>query len=180
LGLEIKGEAKEIISQKMIEMPKLKGIDKLLALLSILNILSTSEEYSTISSFESVNVNSKDSERINTIYEYVMNNFKKPISIEEVSNKIYMCPSTFCRYFKKRTRKPFTYFLNEIRIGHACKMLIEKDLSIAEICFASGYNNISYFNRQFKFIKKTTPQLFKQEYREGEKKYRKKSLYNPA
>ena len=165
MGLEITGKTRELVSQHMIEMTALSGMDKLLSMLNILNILSNSDELETLSVHKSVGVNAKDSERINTVYEHVMQNIKKPISIQEVADMLFMCPETFCRFFKKRTRKNFTYFLNEVRVGHACKMLIEKDLSISEVCFACGYNNISYFNRQFKLIKKITPQVFKQTYR---------------
>lgn len=176
LGLEIQGATREKVTKMILELSLLNGMDRLLHFLSILNLLSRSQEYITLSHQGNVSINAKDSERINRIYEFVMKNFKNPISIEEVSDLVNMCPATFCRYFKKRTRKTFTYFLNEIRIGHACKMLIEKDLSIAEICFASGYNNISYFNRQFKSIKKITPQEFKQEYHDRKKMKRKKTV----
>jgi AraC-like DNA-binding protein len=169
MGLEILGQTKGQVTEMIKEMLQLSGMNQLLKFLSILNILSVSQEYNTLSHQGSVAVHAKDSERINTIYEYVMKNFKEAISIENVSALVHMCPATFCRYFKKRTRKTFTYFLNEIRIGHACKLLIEKDFSIAEICFASGYNNVSYFNRQFKTIKGTTPQAFKQEYHSTKK-----------
>lgn len=166
MGLEIHGNAREQASKMIKDMLYLNDMDKLLQFLSILNILSKSQEYITLSNPVSVGIVAKDSERINAIYEYVMRNFKNDISIQDASEIIHMCPAAFCRYFKKRTRKTFSYFLNEIKIGHACKMLIEKDLSIAEICYACGYNNISYFNRQFKYIKKITPQGYKQEYQE--------------
>jgi methylphosphotriester-DNA--protein-cysteine methyltransferase len=65
-----------------------------------------------------------------------------------------MCPSTFCRYFKKRTRKPFTYLLNEIKIGHACKMLIEKDLSITEICFPADIITYHILTGSLSLLKK--------------------------
>lgn len=177
LGLEIHGSTRDRITAMIMEMHDLKGMDKLLRFLSILHLLSLSKEYKTLSNHGSVSIQAKDSERINTIYEYVMKNFKHPISVEDVAEKVFMAPATFCRYFKKRTRKTFTHFLNEIRIGHACKLLIEKDVSIAEICFASGYNNISYFNRQFKAIKKITPQSFKHQYRDPESS--KRSAYQP-
>jgi AraC-like DNA-binding protein len=164
-GLEFYGSLAEKISLMMQEIKTLKGMDRLIQFLSILNHISTSEEYTLLSNkSSSVEINSTDPKRINKIYEYVMNHFTKPITIEEASNLIHMCPSTFCRYFKKRTRNTFTYFLNEIRISHACKLLIEEDLSITEICYRSGFNNISYFNRQFKTHKKMTPQAFRNEY----------------
>lgn len=164
-GLEIQGSLASKISKMMCEITHLKGMDRLLQLLSILNTISKSEEYLILSNKgPSIGINMTDPKRINKIYEYVMKHFTEPITIEEASSLIHMCSSTFCRYFKKRTRTTFTYFLNEIRIGHACKLLIEEDLSITEICYKSGFNNISYFNRQFKAHKNLTPQAFRQEY----------------
>jgi AraC-like DNA-binding protein len=164
-GLAIKGNLSNRVAKMIMEITSLKGMDRLLQLLNILNTISKSDEYTLLSNKgPSVGVNVNDPKRINKIYEYVMNHFTEPITINEASALIHMCPSTFCRYFKKRTRNTFTFFLNEIRIGHTCKLLIEEDLSITEICYKSGFNNISYFNRQFKSRKNMTPQTFRQEY----------------
>jgi len=164
LGLEIYGDTRKQISQMMMKILDSKGMDKLLYFLSILNILAKSNEFFSLSVAGPGNIREKDSEIINRVYEYIMKNFKKQISLNEISTLVNLSTSTFCRFFKKRTRKTFKYLLNEIRIGHACKLLIEKDSSVGEISFASGFNNISYFNRQFKAIKKTTPYLYKKEY----------------
>jgi len=164
-GLEITGVLKSKVAKMVTEITQLKGMDRLIQLLKILNIISKSDDYNLLSNKgPSVGVNVNDPKRINKIYEYVMNHFTEPITINKASELIHMCPSTFCRYFKKRTRNTFTFFLNEIRIGHACKLLIEEDLSITEICYKSGFNNISYFNRQFKSRKNLTPHAFRQEY----------------
>jgi AraC-like DNA-binding protein len=164
MGVEILGETRRIITALMHDISGLSGMDRLLHLLSILNIMASSNEIRILSNPGATGANMKDSERINKIYEYVMSNFTNPIQLQEISGILNMCPSTFCRYFKNRTRKNFTYFLNEIRIGHACKLLIEGDYSITEICFMSGYNNVAFFNRQFKAIKGKTPKEFRQEY----------------
>ncbi|MGV8878557.1 MAG: AraC family transcriptional regulator [Sphingobacteriaceae bacterium] len=164
-GLEIEGQLRYKVGKMISELTQLKGLERLLHLLAILNTISKSEEYNLLSiKGPSLVSKTNDPKRINTIYEYVMNHFTEPITIEEASGLINMCPATFCRYFKKRTCNTFTFFLNEIRIGHSCKLLIEGELSITEICYKSGFNNISYFNRQFKSHKKLTPQAFRQEY----------------
>jgi AraC-like DNA-binding protein len=164
-GLEIKGSLADKISKMVIEITELKGMDRLLHLLAILNTISKSDGYDLLSNKgPSGGINTTDPKRINKVYEYVMNHFTEPITVNDAAELIHMCPSTFCRYFKKRTRTTFTFFINEIRVGHACKLLIEGDLSITEICYKSGFNNISYFNRQFKSRKKLTPQAFRQEY----------------
>lgn len=163
-GIELLGTTRKKITELMEGMQELSGMERLLQLLVILNTMASSDEFRTLSSPGATGVNIKDSERINKIYEYVMRHFTNSIQLQEISNIVNMCPSTFCRYFKNRTRKNFTFFLNEIRIGHACKLLIEGDYSITEICFMSGYNNIAFFNRQFKALKQRTPKEFRQEY----------------
>lgn len=164
MGVEIYGNTREKVTAMMYAMRGTQHMERLLQLLSMLHTIAGAEEYNLLSNQGATGTNVRDSERINRIYEYVMQNFTEPIYLKEVSSIVNMCPSTFCRYFRKRTRKNFTFFLNEIRIGYACKMLIEEDLSITEICFMSGYNNVAFFNRQFKAIKKKTPLEFKQTY----------------
>jgi len=163
-GLALKGTLADKISKMVIEITKLSGMDRVLQLLSILNTISKSQEYDLLSNRgPSLSVSTND-HRINKVYQYVMSNFTESITINDAALLIHMSPSTFCRYFKKRTRSTFTFFLNEIRIGYACKLLIEGGFSITEICYKSGFNNISYFNRQFKFRKNMTPQIYQQEY----------------
>src|SRR5699024_3467581 len=79
--------------------------------------------------------------RTNKIFEYIMNNFSKPISLDEISEVANMTRTSFCRYFKKYTRKTFTQFLNELRIGYACRLLQENKLTVAQICYTCGFNN---------------------------------------
>lgn len=164
-GLELYGTLKEEVTLLMLQIKELRGMDKLMAFLSLLNSIARSQEYRVLSEeLSDSNINMIDSARINKVYEYVMSNFQQQITINEAADLIHMCSSAFCRYFKKRTRKTFTSFLNEIRIGHASKLLIEEEISITEVCYQSGFNNISYFNRQFKTLRNTTPQLFRLEY----------------
>jgi AraC-like DNA-binding protein len=164
MGLEITGDTRTSVTSLMKEMNRTSGMDRMILLLSILNILSRSGDYCMLSTQGSIHMSTEDSKRINRIYEYVMNNFTDNVSTEDVSAIVNMCPSAFCRYFKKRTRKTFTSFLNEIRIGHACKLLVEDDAPVTDICFLSGFNNISYFNRQFRHIKGHSPKAYRNEY----------------
>jgi AraC-like DNA-binding protein len=90
----------------------------------------------------------------------MIDHFQENIKLENVSSLIGMTPTSFCRYFKKHTSKSFHTVLNEIRIGHACKLLIENKMNISGIAYESGFSNISNFNEQFKKIKGTAPSLF--------------------
>lgn len=75
-----------------------------------------------------------------------------------------MTPSAFCRFFKKRTGKTFSQALNEIRIGHACKLFIGQGLPVSEVCYRSGYNSLSYFNRKFKAITNHSPLAYRRRF----------------
>jgi AraC-like DNA-binding protein len=90
-----------------------------------------------------------------------MNNFQKEVTLEAVANIASMNPAAFCRYFKRITNKSFIQFLNEIRIGYACKLLLDDKFSVSQICYESGFNNLSNFNKQFKAATNKTPQDYK-------------------
>jgi transcriptional regulator GlxA family with amidase domain len=92
----------------------------------------------------------QDNDRINVVFNYVKDHFQEPIALEEVADLVSMTIPSFCRYFKKITNKTFTTFVNEYRIVHASKLLAEKPMSINEVCFESGFNNFSHFNKSFK------------------------------
>ena len=85
----------------------------------------------------------------------------------EIADELGMSESAFSHFFKKRTNRSFIDFLNDIRIGNAAKMLYETSNTISEICYASGFNNVSNFNRLFKKKKGQTPT----EYRENVQKF---------
>ncbi len=161
MGIQYFGKTELAIINGMNEMLHLKGMERLIRLLSLLLLLANSTEYHLLSSSQFIGQNNRDNARLNVIFEYVMNNFKKEISSKEIADLAMMSYSGFCRYFKNRTKKNFSCFVNEIRIGHACKLLIENDCSVSEVCYDSGYNNISNFNKQFKKIVKCTPYDFK-------------------
>jgi len=103
-----------------------------------------------------------EGKRMGDIMEFTMNNYKESISLESVATVAAMTNNAFCKYFKKRTNKTYFKFLNELRVENASKLLLtNSDLSIAEIAYKSGFNNISNFNRQFKIIKGYSPKEFK-------------------
>ncbi|MBZ4190527.1 AraC family transcriptional regulator [Niabella beijingensis] len=164
MGLEITGSCREDVSSKMLKMDATQGMERLLLLLSILHRIAASGAYHTLSTQESVQLSKEDSHRINKIYEFVMDHFTEDISTETVAGIVNMSASAFCRYFKKRTRKTFIVLLNEIRVGHACRLLIEQENSITDVCFSSGFNNVSYFNRQFLAVKGMSPKQFRNAY----------------
>lgn len=157
-GIRVKGETKRMITALAQEMLSMEGFDRLIQNFAILNLLSRSKELELLSSigFDGPQKDS-DSKKINDVFTYIMKNFSEEIKLQEAADIANMSVNAFCRYFKQHTRKTFSKFLNEIRVGHACRLLMEDNWNIRETAYACGYDNISYFNRQFKDIMNYTP-----------------------
>ncbi|TXK36867.1 AraC family transcriptional regulator [Pontibacter qinzhouensis] len=163
-GLEITGPTNARVSNMMLALTRLKGVDSLIQLLRILQTLALSHDCHPIATAGYVNLNKEsEKDRMNRVYEHVINNFDKKISLEEVAAIANMSLSSFSRYFKSRVNKSFSDFLSEIRIGHACKLLNDEDLNISQVCYESGFNTLSNFNKQFRDITGKTPLQYKKE-----------------
>lgn len=164
-GIKILGKTKQLIIEKMEAMLHAKHIQRIEYLLHLLNLITTTEEYCLLSSAGYTTCCQGDnSEKINSIYQYTFENFRKQISINDIARAAHLSPNSFCRYFKSRTMKTYWDFLVEVRIGYACKLLIENKMTIAQICYASGFNNLSNFNRHFRERLNKTPLQFVKEY----------------
>ncbi len=163
-GLEFHKEAKEIMRKGLLKISTSEGLDRVLLLHQLLNELSKSKQRDFISSIGYTNTHKvSETERMHKVYEYAMSHFKENIKLEKVASLANMTTPAFCRYFKKRSNKTFSEFVAEIRIGHACKMLDTKDVSIAEVAFESGYNTLSNFNMKFKEVVGVSPSRFAKE-----------------
>lgn len=157
-GMVIKGKAKENINALMKRMPGMNGLQRLSTLISIFDILSGTTEYDLLASPGFVkNIHLQGSDRFNKINEYIMQNFDQEIALPEVASVANMAVTTFCNFFKEHYRVTFVEYLNTVRIGHACKLLAEKNQNIVEISYECGFNNLANFNRQFKKYKGMTP-----------------------
>ena len=163
-GLVWSGNTRDFIVEKLLELRVIKGFKRILALLDLLHFLSQSKDYQFITNESYTNLHKlSETERMQKVYEYVSKNFKETIRLGDISEKVNMSEAAFCRYFKKRTNKSFIDFVNEIRIGNACKLLSQNLLNISEICFESGFNTISNFNFHFKKIVGKTPSEYAKE-----------------
>jgi AraC-like DNA-binding protein len=154
------------IMQRINDLPQKSGFDSVLELLSILHDLSTSRGMRTLSdaSFTNTETITYNSRRVENIMAYLNKNFDKNITLSEAARIASMSEVAFSRFFKLRTGKTFVDTLNEIRLGHASRMLIDTTHSITEIAYKCGFNNMSNFNRLFKKKKDCTPKEFRQAY----------------
>jgi AraC-like DNA-binding protein len=156
--------AKALVTEKLMQMLVLPAFEQALLLLEILNIFAKSDLYFLSSPAFRPYLNEIDCTRMNKVYNYVYNNITSSFDISEIAGLLNMSVSAFCHYFKKRTQKTFTQFINETRIGNAKRLLIETDKSIAEIAYDSGYHSLSNFNKQFNFLEKSSPKNFRENY----------------
>ena len=163
-GIAFSGETKKRIGEKIEIMENQSPFERLLTIIDALNELGLSNEFKILNAEGfSMEMQMQDNDRINMVFNYVKDNFQEQITLDEVAVLVSMTVPSFCRYFKKITKKTFTKFVNEYRLVHASKLLAEKPISITEISFESGFNNFSYFNKTFKeFTGKSASQYRKE------------------
>ncbi len=153
------------IMPRLIQLQQKHGFDSVLELMSILHDLSASRNLRTLSDVSfNTETTSYNSRRIENIMKYLNNNFNENITLGDVAKIAGMAEVSLSRFFKLRTGKTFIDTLNEVRLGHATRMLIDTTNSINEIAYKCGFNNISNFNRIFKKKKDSTPKEFRQNY----------------
>jgi AraC-like DNA-binding protein/mannose-6-phosphate isomerase-like protein (cupin superfamily) len=126
-------------------------------LLQLLHQLAGSKAAPVVSvQFKAIKGN-ENQQRINKVFQYVQKEFGDPISLKKAASLIHLSESAFCKFFKRASGKTFSDYTNEVRVAHACQLLIETDNSINEIAFESGFESLTYFNRVFLRKKKVTP-----------------------
>lgn len=152
------------LGERLSRISKRDGMDYFLEIISILHDMANSRNQRLLSTFTVDSDVFEDDDKMKLVYEYIQKKFSDKITLDDVSDVARMSPVSFNRFIKKRTGKTFVNYLNDIRIGYAARWLVEKDLSISEIAFKSGFNNIANFNRIFKSIKNTTPSQYRDEF----------------
>ncbi len=164
MGFSIHGDTRQLVAEKMNDMLEMSGPAKIIELLSILHLLSDTHEKEKLASPGFLqNFKTSGSEQITQVCDYIMKNFTSDLTLNQVSDIANMSPNVFCKFFKERTRKTFVNFLNEVRIGYACKLISSEQYNISEICYMSGFHNLSNFNRQFIKIVNKTPRQYKKD-----------------
>ncbi|AHM60845.1 AraC family transcriptional regulator [Flammeovirgaceae bacterium 311] len=167
-GFEVTGSTAVKVKKMMKELLEQEGFARVIQLLQILNVLATTPGYHILSSLGYTNtLKEADTERMNKVHAFVMKNFRNRISLEEVATIANMAPTSFSRYFKTHANKTFSDFVSEIRIGYACKLLMEDHITISQACYESGFQTLSNFNRLFKAFTSRTPRAYKKEFSEA-------------
>jgi len=164
-GILFKGPLTEKVAATLKRMVNLKGLDKYVELLKVFSYLLQIEDKEYLALPSSLpHTYDKDQDHINKIYEYVFQNIQEGINLRDASSLVCMEPSSFCRYFKKKTNQTFMDYVKSVRIGIAAKLLAETDKQITQICYECGYNNLANFNHYFKVIMKKTPSEYRKDF----------------
>ena len=153
------------LKKQLIKLAKSKNEDRIILLLKVLKILSAQEDYNELSTDTFLLKNTSAGEdRTKKVINYISENYNKNISLEDLASISYMTTNSFCRYFKNRTGKTAFQFIREFRINKACQMLINGEKNISQICFDTGFNSLSSFNRVFKSLKLISATEYKSKY----------------
>ncbi|MEA5426927.1 AraC family transcriptional regulator [Arcicella lustrica] len=157
-GLQITGKTRDRIAKEMVFLLNVPPFQRMLGLLDLLNTIAISNDLKLIESEpKQFEMSAVDLDRINKIYAYVIENYTQELHLETAAHLASMTETAFCRYFKKITKKTFLDLVTEYRIKHACNLLANSEKQVAEVCFESGFGNISHFNKQFKQVTGQSP-----------------------
>jgi AraC-like DNA-binding protein len=164
-GIQIGGQIKNNIGELLEQLLQAEGSKKIILLMEALISIGNCTKTRILSSIGfKHNFEESENDRIHAIYEFSLANFKRKIQTQEVADIAHVSVNYFCRYFKSRTRKTYSQFINEIRIGHACKLLIENKINVKQICYESGFYNFASFHKYFKSITGKSPLNYQREF----------------
>jgi AraC-like DNA-binding protein len=162
-GIVFGKSTKERVGEKILELHKKNGLDRLTELLSILDTMALQQDYTLLhEKLYLPSFGKKEKLRLKTVNLYLAKNYVRKITLTEISEVAGMTVPAFCRYFKKMTKLTFSSFLNQYRIDIAKKLLLN-GRNVSEACFESGFQSLSYFNRTFKRISNQNPSLFQRQ-----------------
>lgn len=166
-GIQIVGQTLNEVSELMLQMPYLKGFNRMLHFLKMMDIIGKSESHIYLASKEYLKTRfTTGNKRIATIHEYLMNNYREEIDLERLAGMVNMAEGSLCRFFKQNMGLTIFEYLNKIKVEFACKLLMDPSLSILEVCLDSGFNNLSHFNKQFKKTTGMTPKEYRKRFKE--------------
>ena len=167
-GVCFVGPAAQRLGGRLAALPGQHALPRLLELVALLDALArlparaarplASEGFTPA-------LNLAQAKRLETICRFVHGHFRDAIRLAEMAALAHLTPEAFSRFFKQKTGKTFVEFLNDVRIGEACRLLIEQEtLGVTEICYACGFENVSNFNRHFRLRHRLSPRDFRRRF----------------
>jgi AraC-like DNA-binding protein len=162
-GIRITGTTLNEVSRIMLQLPYMDRIKRLICFYEIMDLIGrgTSFQYLASSNYVTSKFASTNS-RVRKIHEFLMQNYKEEIDLEEVAGIVHLAPASVCRFFKASTGLTVFEYLNKIKVDYACKLLLNTEMNIVSISYDCGFNNLSHFNKQFRKFVGKTPSTFRQ------------------
>ena len=164
-GVLLKGKTRKTVAELLDQLIDANGSQRIVLLIAALSEIAVCPDLELLSSIgfnpDTVDM---DSERINAIYEYTQKNFVRKIDLKEIAEVANLSQNSFCRYFKSKTGKTYSQYVMELRVGRACKLLIENKLCLKQLCYESGFNNFTSFHKYFKLIMGKSPLNFQKQF----------------
>lgn len=160
-GFKLQGELRNMLQPLVQGLEHATGFERVLLLGRCLHHLSESNDYQALSTQELRPLQLRDQQRIDRIFQYTMEHYRQAITLAEIAAVAGMSIPAFCAYFKKRTKKTYIDFVNEMRIGYACTLLSDTEQTILQVSYDSGFNSVAHFNKQFLKVKGITPSGFR-------------------
>ena len=153
--------------EEILKLSETSSSEKLIEFLKVLEILSKEEHYKLLcSSSYTLPIQVTGENRLQKVINHIFDNYSRNVTLEEIAEIAIMTPTAFCRFFKTRTNKTFSHFLNEVRVSKACQLLISEERSIKQVCYDVGFNSLTNFNRTFRSFKGATPSHYRSKYQE--------------
>ena len=166
-GIRITGQTLNEVSEIMLQLPYIENFDRMLLFYKLMDIIGRSNTNFPLTSKEYINMRfSNKNKRIAAIHEYLMNNYREEIDLKKLAVLVNMAEGSLCRFFKMHIGITIFEYLNKLKIEFACNLLMDKNLSIMDVGFDSGFNNMSHFNKQFKKITGLSPKDYRQRFKE--------------
>ncbi|MDH7445032.1 AraC family transcriptional regulator [Aquimarina sp. 2201CG14-23] len=154
-------ETKQELTDSFLKLANQNNTEKLLTFIHILYHLSIASHKNPITkSNHNLEINKNSLERISKVFEYINKNYAKRIQSETIAKELGLTPNSFCRMFKSSTNKSFIHFLNEFRIKKAQELFENKNTSISDVLYKCGFNDHSYFCRQFRKYTAMSPSQY--------------------
>ncbi len=164
-GIQIQPKLKKELAAFISDLQKLKGFQRMNALMQCLQKISTTPHYVMLTQ-NFASHNNHINPAIEKIIDFSFKRYLTPVTLQQVAEVAAMSIPTFCRFFKKNIKKTYFDFIQDLRISHACKLLTNSNKPVMEICYESGYNSWAHFSKQFKQVKKMTPSKYRKEFEE--------------
>lgn len=161
-GFEFFGETRRRASELILEMQDQSELERFIQLLHLLRLMAESDEKRVLASpAYSPSLRDRDISRLDRVIRHLHEEMARPISLEEVARVAGLAPKSFCRFFRANTGKTLVEYVNSLRVGESCRLLMETETPVTEIAFRVGFNNLSNFNRRFRHLKGQSPREFR-------------------